>query len=115
MIPGIKRKRDDSQLASPVLIEIVKEIQSFNGTTKERTAFFEKKYPDFVSKYNYLFKMACESDFDFERFAYMLNLRDQITAQQVTLEDASKEVGQKMFDVYIKDNLPPPPTEANRQ
>ena len=103
---------DNDQLPSNELLQIVKEINAYKGNYKMRKSVFSKKYPEFVKRYEHLFEMACEDGFDFERFLYMLNLRDKITTKATTLEAASVEVGQKMFDVYIKDNLPPVPTNV---
>lgn len=109
MKTNMKRSRagNEDGLSSNCILDIVKEIASYKGTEKQKREHFEKQYPEFASRYSYLFIMACEDNFDIERLQYMLHMRENIHKQHVTLEDASVEVGQKMFDVYIKDNLPP--------
>lgn len=107
-----REKDDDDQLPSNEILEIVKEINAYEGNCTTRQSVFSKKYPFFAKRYEHLFAMACEDGFDFERFVYMLNLRDEVTSHKKTLEAASIEVGQKMFDVYIKNNLPPVPTNV---
>lgn len=108
----VKRGRDDDKMPSADIMRIVKEINSFPGNMKAKQSHFEKKYPEFVTNYNMLFTMACEDNFDFGRLQYMLNLKDDIDNKKVTFENASKEVGQKMFDVYVRDNVPPPPSSS---
>lgn len=102
-----REEPDEGKLSSDDLLVIVKKIQSHVGTERDKQQLFEKEYPEFVTRYPYLFRMACEDKFDFERFQYMLNLRDRVEKSHITLDDASKEIGQRMFDVYVKDNVPP--------
>ena len=40
-------------------------------------------------------------------FKYMMKLREEVNTQKRTLENASEEVGQKMFNVYVKDKVKP--------
>jgi hypothetical protein len=105
-----KRNRlDEDGLPSDEIMTIVREIREYTGSDKRRKAEFEKKYPDFVERYPMLFQLACEPTFDLDRLEYMIKLRESIKTQETTLEDASKEIGQKMFDIYVKDRIPEPP------
>lgn len=99
-----KRSRED-KLSSSEVMAIIKDIRSINGTEKQRIDASMKKYPDFAEDYPHLLKMACETTFDMSRLEYMLNLRDSINHKKVTFEDASKEIGQVMFDAYIRDKI----------
>lgn len=99
------REEDDEKISSAELVSIVQDIQSHPGNEHTRQQVFEKKYSKFAVAYPFLFKMACEETFDYDRFKYMLELRDKIDASKVSFEDASKEVGQRMFDTYVKHNV----------
>jgi hypothetical protein len=102
-----KRPRDGgaSKLLSTEIVTIIKDIRAISGTEKQRQDTGAKRYPEFAEHYPHLFKLACEPAFDMSRLEYMLNLRDSVNNQKVTFEDASKEVGQVMFDTYIKDKI----------
>jgi hypothetical protein len=101
-----KRDRlEEHGLDSDEMLRIVSEMCAYEGNERRKRAEFEVKYPDFVDRYPVLFKMACEPNFDVGRFKYMIGLRDDVLSRKTTLEDASKEVGQKMFDVYVKDKV----------
>lgn len=103
----MKRERDTmTDLSSDAIRAIVREIIASRGTEKEKVAKFEKVYPDFAMRYSVLFKLACAPDFDMPRLDYMLGLRDQITNNERTLENASVEVGQTLFDHYVKPIVP---------
>lgn len=87
------------------ILAIVREMREHPGPRKERTRVFKSKYPDFVEKYPTIFEMASQSVFDMQRFEYMINLKKDIDSNKTTVEDASKVVGQKMFDIYVKPKL----------
>jgi len=80
---------------------IVKEIQSAPISEERRQAYYTNKYPDFVESHPMLFDMACRKDFDWEKFNYMMSLRKQIETADRTVDDTSKEVGQKFYDIYM--------------
>lgn len=99
-------KRDrDIELSNEELLVIVGVARAFEGSAKERRGMMERKYPDFLARYPFLFDMACQDNFDMERFQYMLNMRARVMGQDMSHYDASKEIGQKMFDVYVKDKV----------
>ncbi len=99
-----KRSRDEEQkLPTDQILNIVTDICNFKGSPNNKKEHFEKKYPDFVSNYVALFDLACQPNFDMNRLKYMLNLKDKIDEQKVSFDAASREVGQRMFNVYVKD------------
>ena len=103
---GVKRDRSEVEsLPSEELLSIVHDVRENKHTTKERAHLCRTKYPDFVERYPHLFEMICEPEFDLARFEYMIRLRDDIQERKRTLEDASKEIGQNLFDVYVKPKL----------
>jgi hypothetical protein len=99
-----KRERDDddTQLSTAELLEIVQDITSHTGSTKEKQSIYRKKYPTFADRYPTLFEMATAPNFDLQRFTYMLNMRDSVQQQSISQFDASVKVGQNLFDAYIK-------------
>jgi len=58
--------------------------------------FFEERYP-------MLYAMVTkEEGFDYASLEYFLNMRNKIIKNELSVEDASKEVGQVWFDKYYK-------------
>ena len=88
-------------LPSSEIIAIVDEILNFTGTAEARKVYFTNKYPFFAERYVALLATSCSPGFDYARFRYMMSLRDKVTSNVRTLEDASKEVGQVLFDQYV--------------
>ena len=93
---------DDSQLSQETIRNIVSDIQKTPQNKEKRIEYFSMKYPEFYEKYPILFDMACRDVFDYEKFNYMMRIREQIAAKERTIEHASVEVGQKIFDMYMK-------------
>ncbi len=100
----MKRTRE-VELSNEELLAIVQVARCFDGPSKERRAMIERRYPDFVARYPILCDTVCEDNFDMERFRYMLDMRAKVAAHNVSHFDASKEIGQKMFDIYVKDKV----------
>lgn len=58
--------------------------------------FFEERYP-------MLYAMVTkEEGFDYASLEYFLNMRNKIIKNELSVEEASKEVGQVWFDKYCK-------------
>lgn len=106
-----KRERDtETHMTTEEIKKIVMEMVCAAGTVKEKDAIFHRRYPEFAERYPALFEMACTPGFDIQKLFFMLELRDKIDARERTVEDASKEVGQALFDEYVKpiiDKTPP--------
>lgn len=69
--------------------------ESLSDNLKKQYEFFSKRYP-------MLFNMACTAqEFDYDSLEYFLNMRDNIIKDKITVEDASKQVGQEWFDKYV--------------
>lgn len=107
----MKRSRGTTHFTSEEIMRIVDDIRScidggmVAGGENARRQQFEKKYPEFADRHRHLFDMVCEDEFDRDRLKYMLAMRDSIEKNKISFEDASKEVGQKMFDVYVKPKI----------
>lgn len=106
-----KRNREPiDNMSSDDIRSIVLEISCAAGNPKDKQQTFQKRHPEFAERYPALFEMACHPNFDMSKLQYMLNLRDQITQKERTVEDASKEVGQTLFNEYVHpivSNMPP--------
>jgi hypothetical protein len=64
--------------------------------TIEGISFFEERYP-------MLYAMVTKEDgFDYASLEYFLNMRNKIIKNELSVEEASKEVGQVWFDKYCK-------------
>ena len=97
-------------LPSDEIIRIVKEIQNSKLSVQSRQTFFRKKYNKFAERYSSLFEMACRPDLEMDKLEYMIRLRDRVNSGKTTLENASKNVGQRMFDEYVKPLVNEPPS-----
>lgn len=103
-----KRTRDETMdhLSTDDIRKIVLEIACAAGTTKDKEKTFRKRHAEFAERYPALFEMVCQPTFDMGRLNYMLNMREKVIQQDRTIDDASKEVGQVLFDEYVKPVLP---------
>lgn len=98
-----KRTRETlDHLSSNEIRTIVLEISCSAGHQKDKEAKFRKKYHDFAEMYPALFEMACTPNFDISKLLYMLELREKVMQNETTVDDASKEVGQSLFNEYVK-------------
>lgn len=89
------------QLDTTTIQIIVKDIQSSKSRdVSARKTVYEAKYPSFAESYPMLFDMACGLDFDYAKFNMMMSIREQIANKDRTVEDASKEIGQKFYTMY---------------
>lgn len=91
-----------NNISSSDIMQIVREIQSSHLPEEQRKGFYSKRYKKFAENHGVLFEMACRPNMDMEKLEYMLNMRDRITKGKMSVENASKKVGQKMFDEYVK-------------
>lgn len=82
---------------------IVHEIQSERKNNKED--YYSKKYPEFKDKYENLFRVVCTRKIDNEMLTKMLNLKDSIDKKEIDQFSASANVGQDLYDKYIKHKI----------
>ena len=105
----MKRTRDaECDFTSSDIIKMVDDIRANSLTMVERKSEYSKKYPEFFENMPTLAESSCDPDFDYTRFKFMLRLRDQVTNKEKTLENASIEVGQTLFDHYVKPHIQEP-------
>lgn len=63
----------------------------------------------FVDKYPRLFEKLTDGPVEMEQLEYILRMFEQVHDRSKTFDGASREVGQVMFDRYVKPNLPEVP------
>lgn len=102
----MKRDRDPpGYYDSNTIISIVEDIYKTNKSVAEKKTEYNRKYPDFAEQFPVLFESCCEPDFDVARFKSMIRLRDDIQTNKTTFEQASKKVGQSLYDEYVKPHV----------
>ena len=61
----------------------------------------KSKYDYLYNKSSTLFDRCIEGDLNMEQFNYMLNMLDKVNSGK-DYQDVSKEIGQKLVDIYVK-------------
>ena len=102
VMPDSGPSKPDVPLGSDEIKSIVIEMQLNPASPEQRKSIYSAKYPYLVERYPSLFSMACQKGFDVEKFSYMMDMRDKIYTNERTVDDASKEVGQKFYNMYMK-------------
>lgn len=85
------------------ILELAETIKKSPRTDKED--YFAKKYSSFATQYPVLFRVCCDPHSDIEQLRYMISMLNGIKSNQMTEHIASVNVGQKLFDQYIKPTL----------
>jgi len=101
----------DTTTTKQKMLAIIDAIR--NSIIQNKEEYFATIYPSFKDKYPVLFKMACtNNDMDISTLEYMLDMLQKIKDNNMTQYDASADVGQKLYDRYIHDNIKDlPPTK----
>ena len=96
---------DIKNLVQEIMLYMTEKKNSFSSheellnsmkSSIEGLVFFEERYP-------MLYAMVTkEEGFDYASLEYFLNMRNKIIKNELSVEDASKEVGQVWFDKYYK-------------
>ena len=96
---------DIKNLVQEVMLYMTEKKNSFSSheellnsmkSSIEGLLFFEERYP-------MLYAMVTkEEGFDYASLEYFLNMRNKIIKNELSVEDASKEVGQVWLDKYYK-------------
>lgn len=102
-------KRPDPEpyegLTADEIVAIVRDVRAIAGRQRDRAREAEKRYPEFKERYPFLFDMVCADTFDERRFQYMIQMKARVDAAQMTQEQASKRIGQDLYNVYVKDRV----------
>lgn len=64
-------------------------------------------FETFSIEYPQLFNMIIDDPFNFDmkRLEYMLNMKKKIENNDISNDDATKEVGQKYYDEFVKNTV----------
>jgi len=65
-------------------------------------------HAEFVKQYPKFFEKLMDPAVDETQMNYIIGMYEKVQQQKRTFDGASKEIGQKMFDQYVKPGLPPP-------
>lgn len=110
----MKNKRDKNNVdfvkdgyTNEKLLEVIKEVREkynientdISDTDKKD---FENNYKFFIERYPFLSDMSLKKDIDMDRLYNMLSLRQKIIDNKISFEDASKKIGNDMFEEYYK-------------
>lgn len=110
----MKNKRDKNNVdfvkdgyTNEKLLEIISEIRQKydienDDISDDNKKDFENNYKFFIERYPFLSDMSIKKDIDMDRLYYMLALRQNIIDNKISFEDASKKVGNDMFNEYHK-------------
>ena len=74
-------------------------------THQDFTKEMEKDHPTLYSSMNFIFNRAVTGDLDPNVFSYMIKKAKEVQSNKTSNYDASKDVGQKLVDTFIKPNL----------
>lgn len=108
----MKNKRDKNNVdfvkdgyTNEKLLEIIKEVREKydienTDISDANKKDFENNYKFFIERYPFLSDMSLKKDIDMDRLYYMLTLRQNIIENKISFDDASKKVGNDMFEEY---------------
>ena len=109
----MKNKRDKGNVdfvkdgyTNTELLEIITEVRkkynidNIDSISDIDKKDFEKNYKFFAERYPFLSDMSLKKDINMDTLYYMLDLREKIINNSMTFEDASKKVGNDMYNEY---------------
>ena len=82
------------------ILEIAKEIKY--SSKADKVKYFSHKYSEFSKTYPVLFKICCDDKNDMAQLEFMINMLKDIQQNKITEHVASANVGQKLYDSYVK-------------
>lgn len=88
------------------MLQAANDMQASALPEAERMTHYKEKYAEFASKYPNLFEMCCKPACNMTMLSYMLDMWEKVHGQQTSQDDASVQVGQRLFDTYVDPILP---------
>jgi hypothetical protein len=102
-------KREESpQENEDNLLQAVEEICKCThhfDDVKSKIDYYSSMYPNLFTAYPTALKKACESNFDLEKFKWMMNMQKNVQNNQISQHNASIEVGERLVDEHVKPKL----------
>ena len=90
------------------IIQHIKELFEINDTQINSLQEYVKMITDHKTLFdtqNFIFNRAVSGELDPTVFSYMITKAKDIKRNKISNHDASKDVGQKLVDTFIKPNL----------
>jgi hypothetical protein len=84
--------------------EICKSTHHFDDV-QSKIDYYSSMYPNLFTAYPTALKKACESNFDLEKFKWMMNMQNSVLNNQISQHNASIEVGERLVDEHVKPRL----------
>jgi hypothetical protein len=111
--PEENREPDIPTTSIPIRQEVTQIIQEKQNDVMET---IRTRHEAFCIKYPKFFDKLMEDPIDWQQLGYILNMYESVKDGHQTATDASKTVGQKMFDQYVAPTLPetPPATPSDQ-
>lgn len=78
-----------------------------NTSKKDYELKIKTEFKDFYEIYPNLFDMCIQNptSFNMDKFKEMLNYKNKVDTGKINYNNASKEIGQKYFDEYVKPKI----------
>lgn len=89
------------------IIRITEEIRSAAGTDTNKRAIYSAKYPDFATNYPKLLDAALNKKFPLTYLSFMLEEKDKLEANKLSVDEADKLVYDKLRADYIDPLIQP--------
>jgi hypothetical protein len=67
----------------------------------ERVEKLKEDHAFFIDRYPMMFDMCSRQEFNYDHLDYFLKKRDEIIADKISAEDASKAVGMEWFNKFV--------------
>lgn len=80
----------------------LKALQDDVSAGQLSTEALRLKYSEFADRYPTLYALALQKNLDPAKLEMMLGMFSRISGGEMTYEDASKDVGQRLFDEFVK-------------
>lgn len=88
-----------SKLTPDEIYKIAKSISESKVSNKK--GYYKSIYKQFYDEQPILYEMCCEKNFDISVLEYMLDMLSKMQSKEITTDQASVDVGQKLFNKYV--------------
>jgi hypothetical protein len=102
------KKEEFQQNNEDNLLQVVEEIckcKHICDDVQNKIDYYSSMYPNLFTAYPTVLKKACESNFDLEKFKWMMNMQKNVHNNLISQHNASVEVGERLVDEHVKPKL----------